>query len=413
VSAAATCRGCGGGELAPFLDLGSAPPSNRYLTERSLGEPEPWLPLRVVLCAACGFAQTVDAPQPESLFDGNYVYLSGCSQSWRTHVEAYAAAVAARYDLGPDCFAIEIAANDGTLLERLHARGWDTLGIEPTAVPAALARGRGLAVIERFFDVELAREIVREHGRAHLVVANNVLAHVPDPYAFACGVRELLLPAGVATFEFPHLLNLVEGLQFDTVYHEHYAYLNLGAVRRLFERAGLVVFDVETLSTHGGSLRVHAGRADGLPRAIDAAVARQIVAEDASVWLRPGSAAKFQTRVEGVKDVFLAALLHAKASGQRVAAYGAAAKGNTLLNFAGVRTDLLRMVADRNPEKVGKWLPGSRIPIVDEAALHRFEPDLVVLLPWNLRDELEQQLAGVRAWGGRLAVAVPTWTVLS
>lgn len=401
------CRHCGTTLELPFVDLGSAPPSNAYLTEAAMRAPEKWFPLQVRVCSGCWLVQTEDYPHFADLFAADYAYFSSFSTTWLQHAERYVADMMHRFGLTADSMVIEVAANDGYLLQYVKARGIPCLGIEPTASTAKAARDKGIEVIEEFFGVHLA-EALKEQGRtADLVAANNVLAHVPDINDFVAGFARLLRPQGVATFEFPSLQRLVQQNQFDTIYHEHFSYLSLTAVAQIFERNGLTVFDVEDLSTHGGSLRVYAQRHDTgrweRNNRVDATLRREALAglQERAFY------AGFQTRAEQVKNDFVAFLIEAKRAGKRVAAYGAAAKGNTLLNFAGVRPDLISFVVDRNPAKQDKFLPGSRIPIVSEERLYSDRPDYVVILPWNLKDELKQQLEYVRAWNGRLVTAVP------
>jgi SAM-dependent methyltransferase len=401
------CRHCHTPLDLRLVDLGTAPPSNAYLRVEALQSPELWFPLRVMVCRECWLVQTEDFARADELFDSEYAYFSGFSASWLDHSERYVAAMVERFALDAGSRVVEVAANDGYLLQYVKARGIRCLGVEPTASTAAAARAKGLEVVERFFGVALADELVGNGWQADLTAANNVLAHVPDINDFSAGFARLLKPAGVATFEFPHLLNLIQQNQFDTIYHEHFSYLSLTAVMRIFHANGLTVFDVEELPTHGGSLRVFARRTDGLPRPESASVAGMLAREAAAGLTDVAGYAGFQARAERVKDEFLRFLLAAKRDGLRVAGYGAAAKGNTLLNYAGVRPDLLRFVVDRNPAKAGKFLPGSRIPIVDEAWLRREKPEFVVLLPWNLREELIAQLAFIREWGGRFVTAVP------
>ena len=401
------CRHCHAELSLRFLDLGTAPPSNAYLTAAQLDQPETWYPLRVYACTACWLVQTQDYAHHADLFASDYAYFSSYSQSWLAHSKAYVDMVAQRYALGADSLVIEVACNDGYLLQYVKARGIACLGIEPTASTAQAARDKGIEVREEFFGRAMATQLVADGRAADLTAANNVLAHVPDINDFVAGFAAVLEPNGVATFEFPHLLELVTQCQFDTVYHEHFSYLSLLAVTRIFERNGLAVFDVEELATHGGSLRVHAQRSDTGRReraaAVDALLERERAAGMASAAYYEG----FQARADRVKDDFVAFLLDARHAGKRVMAYGAAAKGNTLMNYAGVRGDLVERVADANPAKQGKFMPGSRIPIVAEAQLRAARPDYIVLLPWNLRAELTAQLAYVRDWGGQLVTAVP------
>ncbi len=406
------CRHCAQPLTLPLLDLGSAPPSNAYLSPAALHAPEVWYPLRVLVCQHCWLAQTEDHAGREALFTDRYAYFSSYSSSWLAHARQYVAQMQSRLALGPHSCVVEVAANDGYLLQYVQQAGIPCYGIEPTASTAAAARAKGLEIIERFFGVALADELAAAGRQADLIAANNVLAHVPDINDFVAGFARLLKPTGVATFEFPHLLRMVQGCQFDTAYHEHYSYLSLTAVQRIFAASGLQLIDVQELPTHGGSLRVFAVRADAAahPQATPAGEARVQALLEAEAQAGMCSAAfysDFQLQALRIKRELLTFLLQCQAQGQTVAAYGAAAKGNTLLNFAGVRPYLLPYVVDANPAKQGQSLPGSRIPIVDEAHLQRERPDVVLILPWNLRQEVAAQLAYVRGWGGRFAVAVP------
>ena len=416
------CRHCGQPLQLPFLDLGSAPPSNAYLSEAALRAPETWFPLRLLVCETCWLVQTEDHAGREALFTDDYAYFSSFSSSWLAHARAYVQTMQQRLGLNASSRVVEVASNDGYLLQYVQAAGIPCYGIEPTASTAAAARAKGIAVVERFFGVTLAEELAgdsAEGGRqADLIAANNVLAHVPDINDFVGGFARLLKPHGVATFEFPHLLRMVQGSQFDTAYHEHYSYLSLTAVQRIFAANGLTVIDVQELPTHGGSLRVFAARADAHHHpqytAESAARVQQLLATEAAAGMLGGNFySDFQAKAIQIKGELLTFLLQCRAQGLRVGAYGAAAKGNTLLNFAGVRPDLLPYVVDKNPAKQGQYLPGSRIPIVDEAHLRAHRPDRVLILPWNLRDEVAAQLDYVRGWGGRLVVAVPRLEVFA
>jgi len=402
-----TCRHCGADATLLLVDLGSAPPSNGFLTHDALRGPEAWLPLRVLVCERCWLVQTQDFVRAEQVFAPDYTYFSSYSTSWLSHAERYVGDMVSRFDLGPDSHVVEVAANDGYLLQYVKARGIPCTGIEPTASTAAAARERGIPIVEAFFGSQLAEEFARNGRQADLVTANNVLAHVPDINDFVRGFAALLKPHGVATFEFHHVKQLIDGCQFDTVYHEHFSYLSMTAVDRIFSAGGLVVFDVEELPTHGGSLRVFAQRADTGRQPRSQAVEAVLNAEDSAGLRDPAYYQGFQDRVLKVKHDFLSFLLTAHADGKAVAGYGAAAKGNTLLNFAGVRPDLLAFVVDRNPAKQGKFLPGSRIPVVGEGKLEQARPDFVVILPWNLKDEVISEQADVAEWGGRFVTAVP------
>lgn len=401
------CRHCHTPLALNFLDLGSAPPSNAYLTAEKLREPELWYPLRLLVCQNCWLVQTEDYAGREALFTDDYAYFSSFSSSWLAHAREYVPRMVERFALDADSLVVEVAANDGYLLQYVQEAGIPCYGIEPTASTASAARAKGIEIIERFFGIELADELVRAGKQADLAVANNVLAHVPDINDFVAGFAHLLKPEGVATFEFPHLFKLIAENQFDTIYHEHFSYLSLTAVSRIFLANGLTVFDVEELSTHGGSLRVFAQRSETGLQARSARVDDLLQREVQAGMFSADYYTGFQAKANQVKNDFLDFLLEAKREGKSVAAYGAAAKGNTLMNYAGIRPDLIAFVADRNPAKQGKYMPGSRIPIVDETRLREERPDYVLILPWNLRDEVMAQLAYIREWGGQFVVAVP------
>lgn len=401
------CRHCHATLTLSLIDLGSAPPSNAYLTSETLHAPEKWFPLRVLVCDQCWLAQTEDFAQANELFAADYAYFSGISTSWLAHSERYVVDMIDRFSLGAASHVVEVAANDGYLLQYVKARGVPCTGIEPTASTAAAARTKGIPIVEEFFGVRLAEELVRQGKQADLTAANNVLAHVPDINDFVSGFATLLKAQGVATFEFPQLLKLVGENQFDTIYHEHFSYLSLTAVERIFTKNGLKIFDVQQLNTHGGSLRVLAQRADSGKRDKTLVVNELLEQERKAGMTSREYYAGFQQRANQVKDAFVQFLLNAKRDNKRVAAYGAAAKGNTFLNYAGVRSDLIQFVVDRNPAKQGKFLPGCRIPIVDEAMLHATRPDYIVILPWNIRSEVTQQLEYARAWNARFVTAVP------
>ena len=406
------CRHCDSGLKLSLVDLGSAPPSNAYLTEQTLHGPEKWFPLRVLVCEHCWLAQTEDFSQANELFNAEYAYFSGFSSSWLAHCERYVADMVGRFDLSTNSHVVEVAANDGYLLQYVKLRNIPCTGVEPTASTATAARAKGIPIVEDFFGTRLAKELVNQGKQADLTVANNVLAHVPDINDFVAGFALLLKPLGVSTFEFPHLLKLIAGNQFDTIYHEHFSYLSLTAVNRIFSANGLTIFDVEEHPTHGGSLRVFAQRIDSgqQPRSIRV---DELLRQEAQAGMRSTDYyAGFQASTNKVKNDFLAFLLAAKRENKTVAAYGAAAKGNTLINYAGIRRDLISFVVDLNSAKQGKYMPGSRIPIVDEVRLREERPDYVVILPWNLRNEVMQQLQYIRTWGGKFVTAVPVLEVV-
>jgi len=409
------CRHCGSHVSLPLADLGSAPASNAYLTESALRGPEHWYPLRVLVCESCWLVQTEDFAQADQLFDADYAYFSSYSSGWLAHAQQYVLDMSQRFGLGAQSHVVEVAANDGYLLQYFVQQGVPCLGIEPTASTAAAARDKGITVIEQFFGVKLAQKLLAQGQSADLMAANNVLAHVPDINDFVAGFAVLLKPNGVATFEFPHLLQLVKQCQFDTLYHEHFSYLSLTVVQRIFAANGLTVFDVQELTTHGGSLRVLARRSDGVGGSscepVHGRVAQMIAREAAAGVTDARFYRDFQSQVLRIKRELLLFLIDAQIKGKRVAAYGAAAKGNTLFNFAGIRPDLVPYVVDKNPAKQGKFMPGSRIPIVDEAYLRGDQPDYVFILPWNLRSEVMTQLAYVRDWGARFVTAIPSLCV--
>jgi len=382
------CRHCGSPLEHTVIDLGHQPPSNAYLTAEQLLVPEVTYPLQAYVCTNCWLVQLPAHAAAEELFTADYAYFSSTSSSWCAHAERFVGDAVKRLGLGADSKVVELASNDGYLLQFVQKRGIPCLGIEPTHATAQAARDKGIETIERFFGVALAEEL----APADLVVANNVLAHVPDINDFVSGIARLLKPQGRASIEFPHLLKLLLGNQFDTIYHEHYSYLSLSVVQRIAAAAGMEVVDVEQLPTHGGSLRVwlaHKGSTD--PTSAVAAV----VADEIAAGLESLEAyADFQRRAEAAKDGLLEFLLHAKQNGKIVLGYGAAAKGNTLLNYAGIKADMLPAVADRAASKQGKKLPGSHIPVISPEELHGQNADALLILPWNLINEIKQELPG-------------------
>jgi SAM-dependent methyltransferase len=405
------CRHCGTSKFGPFVDLGSAPPSNGYLTETALRQVEKWYPLRAVVCESCWLVQTEDVAPADEFFSPDYAYFSSVSSTWTEHARRYVEEIAGRFGLGRESRVIEVASNDGYLLQFVKARGIPCLGIEPTASTAAAARKKGLEVVESFFGSSLAAELKDAGLSADVMTANNVLAHVPDINDFVRGFATLLKPAGVVTFEFPHLEQLVRQCQFDTIYHEHFSYLSMTSVCSVLSANGLEAFDVEELPTHGGSLRVFAQRQEGTRRVVEASVSALLAREKQLGLTSISYYERFQRIAEKVKDELLAMLLDCKASGRRICGYGAAAKGNTLLNFAGVRRDLIPFVADRSTAKQGMFLPGSRIPVVDPARISDERPDLVLILPWNLRQEVVSQLQAVQSWHGKFVTAIPSLNI--
>ena len=400
------CRHCGQLLRHRFLDLGFAPPSNAYLSESDLQRPEVTYPLRVLVCDDCWLVQTEDYARAGELFTSEYAYFSSTSQSWLKHARDYCGMIAKRLSLGVESFVIEVASNDGYLLRNFVEMGIPCLGIEPTDSTADAAEALGIPVVREFFGRELGERLAAEGKKADLIIGNNVYAHVPDINDFTAGLRAVLKPGGTITLEFPHLLNLIRHNEFDTVYHEHYSYLSLHAVQRIFATASLKVVDVERLSTHGGSLRVYGAHEEDA-REISPRVAEVLEEEVKGGLLDLDTYLGFQVRAEKVKNDFLSFLLEQKRRGRLVAGYGAAAKGNTLLNFAGIKPDLVPFVCDAAPAKQGRFLPGSHIPILPPEAVSERRPDYLVIFPWNITDELMEQNAHIRAWGGRFVTAVP------
>jgi 2-polyprenyl-3-methyl-5-hydroxy-6-metoxy-1,4-benzoquinol methylase len=371
---------------------------------------ETWYPLRLMVCNECWLVQTEDYADCDELFTDEYAYFSSTSKSWLAHAEDYVEKMVARFDLSQDSTVVEIAANDGYLLQYVNKHGVPCYGIEPTSSTAEAAREKGVEIIEEFFGVSLAQSLVRQGRLADLIAANNVLAHVPDINDFVAGFACLLKPEGVATFEFPHLLKMVQQTQFDTAYHEHYSYLSLTTVSRIFESNGLKVFDVEELPTHGGSLRVFAQRQDCIRKPLPSV--NTILDEESSAGMNSsGFYSGFQIAAERLKNDLLEFLLRVKKEGKTVAAYGAAAKGNTLLNFAGVKPDLLPFVCDAAKAKQEKFLPGSHIPILSPEALEKNRPDYILVLPWNIVSEVKQQLSCLHKQGSSFVTAVPKLVV--
>ncbi|MEM9344565.1 MAG: class I SAM-dependent methyltransferase [Pseudomonadota bacterium] len=400
------CRHCKAPLELTFLDLGHAPPSNAYLSPEQLQAPEVTYPLRIKTCTNCWLVQTEDYTAAEELFSPEYAYFSSTSKGWLAHAEAYAAMITVRLGLTADSHVIEVASNDGYLLKNFVAKGIPCLGIESTDSTADASDALGIPTLREFFGEALAHRLAEKGKAADLIVGNNVYAHVPDINDFTMGLAAALKPDGVISLEFPHLLNLISDSQFDTVYHEHFSYLSLSAVTRIFAAAGLRVFDVEHLPTHVGSLRIYGCR-EGASHSPTPAVAETFDAERKAGLETETPYRAFQQCADTVKDGLLRFLLDAKARGKSVAGYGAAAKGNTLLNYAGVKPDLLPMVADAAPAKQGQLLPGSHIPIVTPKALIEARPNYVLILPWNIAAEVMAQLSPLRAQGTQFVTAIP------
>lgn len=404
------CRFCGAPVEQPFVDLGNTPLANSYLARAQLDLPEPTYPLRAFVCAQCWLVQADSFVPPEDIFS-HYAYFSSFSDSWVDHARRFTEMARGRFGLDRTSQVIEVASNDGYLLKHFVAAGVPVLGIEPAANVAEAARRIGVPTEACFFGKETAQALVARGLSADLAIGNNVLAHVPDINDFVGGLATVIKPDGVVSVEFPHLLRLIEGIQFDTVYHEHFYYLSLLAVEKVFAAHGLAIFDVEELPTHGGSLRVMAGRAASRAHPTGPGLAKVRADEMAAGLDRVGTYAAFQSRVAPVRAGLLAFLDRAAGEGKTVAAYGAAAKGNTLLNFCGVGMDRIAYVVDRNPAKQGHFLPGSHLPVLAPETIAQTRPDYLLILPWNIRDEVMTAMDGIRQWGGRFVVAVPELTI--
>jgi SAM-dependent methyltransferase len=389
-----------------MADLGMQPPSNAFLASMADAAAEKRYPLRAKVCEVCKLVQVDYDVAPEELF-GDYVYFSSYSDEWLAHAKAYCEMAKQRFALGGASLVVELASNDGYLLKNFLTMGVPVLGIDPSGTVAAAAEEIGVPTLVEFFGATLAHRLAADGQRADLIIGNNVLAHVPRLNDFVAGIVELLKPEGTVTIEFPHLLTLIEHVAFDTIYHEHYSYISLLAIEQVFSRHHLRIYDVEKLPTHGGSLRVFASRADR-PGLQDSATLQAVRGEEAAAGLQDLETYRsFATRVDECRESLLAFLAAARVQGRAVAAYGAAAKGNTLLNFCGVGCDDISVVADKNPHKQGKLLPGTHIPVVSPETLLSREPDYVLILPWNLQHEIRGQLAAIAAWGGRFVTPVP------
>ena len=400
------CRHCTQELEEKFLDLGVMPPSNAYLSKEDLEKPEPKYPLRLLVCTNCWLVQTEDFVGRDELFSSDYAYFSSTSKSWLKHAADYCEAIISRLGLGPKSLVVEIASNDGYLLKNIVGAGIPCLGIEPTTSTAAAAKALGIPVMQEFFGEKLGRALAAEGKQADLIIGNNVFAHVPDINDFAKGLKALLKPKGTITLEFPHLMKMIEFNQFDTAYHEHFSYLSFVTAKTILEKAGLSIRDVEELATHGGSLRIYAGHSNEAHPETAAVVA--LLAEETRRGMRePHLYRTFQGKADRIRDEFRSFLEAQKASGQKVAAYGAAAKGNTLLNYANIKSDLLPFVCDAATAKQGKLMPGSRIPIVPASVLQEKRPDFLVILPWNIMEELKEQNFLLAKQGTQFATAVP------
>ena len=397
------CRFCKAELTDVFVDLVNAPASNSYLSKEELNEPEIFYPLKIYVCQSCKLVQIDEYKKSDDIFDKDYAYFSSYSTSWLKHAQNYVEDITEKLSLTTNSKVTEIASNDGYLLQYFKKKNIPCLGIEPTASTAKVARGKGIEVLEAFFGSELAEKL----EKSDLILGNNVLAHVPDINDFVKGLKIALKENGTITLEFPHLLNIIKENQFDTIYHEHFSYLSFYTVQKVFEHNGLKLYDVEKLTTHGGSLRVYATHEESKDIKTTENVA-SLLAEEKSFGLLNAEVYKnFQEKADKIKYDLLEFLLKAKKEHKKVVAYGAAAKGNTLLNYAGVKSDLIEFVVDKSPHKQGKYLPASHIPIVKEEEMMKLQPEYVLILPWNIKDEVIEQLSYIKEWNGKFVVAIP------
>lgn len=407
------CRFCGYGQRFELVDLGTSPLCETLLTETQIHQPEPCYPIRVLVCESCYLAQIDEYVSPEGIFTADYPYFSSYSDSWLQHAKAYAGFAVRRFQLTPASQVVEIASNDGYLLQFFAAHGVPVVGIEPAAGVARTAMQKGIPTITRFFSCEVARELAGSGRQADLLVGNNVLAHVPQLNDFVGGLKILLKPAGVITMEFPHLLRMIAGNQFDTIYHEHFSYLSLYTVEKVFAAHGLTLFDVDELPTHGGSLRVYARHAEDISKPVSEHVPELRARELAAGLTTRAYYEAFGEQVRETKQKLLTFLLDLKQAGKSVAGYGAPGKASTLLNYCGIRADLLEYTVDRNPVKHNKYTPGTHIPIYPVEKIRETKPDYVLILPWNLRNEVMKQMSYICEWGGAFVVPIPEPTIVS
>ncbi|MFL6651605.1 MAG: methyltransferase domain-containing protein [Sulfurifustaceae bacterium] len=407
---APACRFCGNAALDTFVDLGMSPLANSYIAPDRLARMEPFYPLHAYVCDKCRLVQLAEFETSERIFS-HYAYFSSYSQSWLAHAKRYCEGIVPRLGLGPSSQVIEIASNDGYLLQYMKQAGLKVLGIEPAKNVAAAAIAKSIPTLIKFFGVALARELNRDRRQADLLLGNNVLAHVPDLNDFVAGMKLVLKTRGVITMEFPHLARLIEECQFDTIYHEHFSYFSFYTVERVFARHGLTLFDVEELPTHGGSLRIYAQHSDTGVHEVTPRVAALKAAEERVGLTQPEVYESFAPRVSALKRDILDFLIGVRRRGQTVVGYGAPAKGNTLLNYCGIRSDMIEYTVDASPHKQGQCLPGSHIPIYAPGRIRETRPDYVVILPWNLKDEIMAQLSYVREWGARFVTFVPSVSV--
>lgn len=406
------CRFCKTELTNVFIDLVSSPAANSFLTKEQLDEPETFYPLKVFTCDRCFLVQIAEYKKSDSIFDDKYVYFSSYSSSWLQHAKRYTEKMISRFEFSEQSQVVEIASNDGYLLQYFKEKNIPVLGIEPTANTANVATIKGIETIVEFFGTTLAKELILQNRKADLLLGNNVLAHVPDIVDFVAGMKLVLKEEGVITMEFPHLMQLIDNNQFDTIYHEHFSYLSFYTVKRIFESQGLELFDVEELTTHGGSLRIYAKHKQDPSKPISENVQELLKKELEKGINSLDYYNNFQQKALQAKLDFTNFLLRQKIEGKKVAAYGAAAKGNTLLNYCGIKNDAIEYVVDANPHKQNKWLPGSHIPVVSEKSLMETQPDFIVIFPWNLKEEIVRNLDYVKEWKGKFVIPIPNLEVI-
>lgn len=400
------CRFCKSNLEHTFVDLGASPLCQSFLSAEQLNHMEPFYPLNVYVCGKCFLVQLQEYVAPQNIFS-DYLYFASFSDTWLAHVKAYAGQMVERFSITEKSLVIEIASNDGYLLQYFVEKKVPVLGIEPAANVAAVAIQKGIPSLVTFFGSATARELVASDKQADLLLGNNVLAHVPDINDFVSGMKILLKPQGIITMEFPHLMHLMEQNQFDTIYHEHFSYLSFFTVERIFAAHGLTLFDVEELPTHGGSLRIYARHAEDSSKPVGSRVTELRTREESAGYARLETYSRFAEQVRETKRKLLEFLIRSKQSGKKIVGYGAPGKGNTLLNYCGIRTDFLDYTVDRSPHKQGKFCPGTRIPIYSPDRIRNTRPDFLLILPWNLKDEIMQQTAYIRDWGGQFVVPIP------
>jgi len=401
------CRFCNNELTHVFIDLVNSPPSNSYLSKKELDEPETFYPLKLYTCEKCFLVQIDEYKKSDEIFNQKYAYFSSFSKTWLEHSKKYVETVKNEFHLEKDSFVVEIASNDGYLLQYFLELEIPCLGIEPASNTAAVAREKGIDVIEDYFGIRLAKELSQQNKKPDLLLGNNVLAHVPDVNDFVEGLKIYLKEKGVITMEFPHLMQLIENNQFDTIYHEHFSYLSFLTVKSIFESHELEIFNVDELPTHGGSLRIYAKHKEDKSKEISKNVEEMENKEISKKMNTINYYKNFQNKADKIKYDFLQLLIEQNRNGKKIIAYGAAAKGNTLLNYCGIKNDLIEFVVDLSPHKQGKYLPGSHIPIVNEEEIKKLKPDYIITLPWNIKDEIMNQLSYVKQWGCKFIIPIP------